>query len=114
MRCQWTIAYANRWRTIPGPKLTASAKRILPDTITILSINASVCWRPLDFRRSPTATVIMNPPSLSIIIPTYNRAELLRASLDSLACQSLSPERYEVIVVDDGSTDATREVCTSF
>jgi GT2 family glycosyltransferase len=47
---------------------------------------------------------------ISIIIPTYNRAELLALSLNSLAQQRASKNDYEVIVVDDGSTDATQAV----
>lgn len=43
----------------------------------------------------------------SVIIPTYNRRELLPQALASVRAQTL-PD-YEVIVVDDGSTDGTRE-----
>lgn len=46
---------------------------------------------------------------LTIIIPTYNRAEILIRCLDCLVGQSLSQERFEVIVVDDGSSDGTSE-----
>lgn len=49
-------------------------------------------------------------PYLSIIIPTYNRAEKLEKTLEHLHDQSLSAESYEIIVVDDGSTDRTEEV----
>ena len=44
---------------------------------------------------------------VSIIIPTYNRRELLVFTLFSLFRQNISPSRYEVIVVDGGSTDDT-------
>lgn len=43
-----------------------------------------------------------------MIIPTFNRASLLRRSLESVAAQTLPP--LEVIVVDDGSTDATERM----
>ncbi len=44
----------------------------------------------------------------SIIIPTYNRADLLPKTLQSLLNQTYS--HYEIIVVDDGSTDNTSEI----
>jgi glycosyltransferase involved in cell wall biosynthesis len=53
-------------------------------------------------------------PRISVVIPTFNRAELLRASLDSLARQTLPVDAYEVVVVNDGSSDATEAVCTEF
>lgn len=47
---------------------------------------------------------------LSVIIPTYNRQLYLQEALAALAQQTLAPADFEVIVVDDGSTDGTREV----
>src|SRR5258707_10281865 len=47
---------------------------------------------------------------LSVVIPTYNRCASLRRLLDALARQTLSADRFEVIVVDDGSSDGTREL----
>lgn len=44
---------------------------------------------------------------ISVIVPTYNRLELLKAQLNALLSQSLSSEKYEVIVVNDGSMDGT-------
>ena len=46
--------------------------------------------------------------SVSVIIPTYNRARLLPRCLDSVISQELKP--LEIIVVDDGSTDSTRDL----
>ena len=43
---------------------------------------------------------------VSVVIPTYNRAELLLEALESVRMQTYRP--IEVLVVDDGSTDSTR------
>jgi glycosyltransferase involved in cell wall biosynthesis len=44
---------------------------------------------------------------ISVVTPTRNRAAVLVKCLRSLMAQSLAADQYEVIVVDDGSTDAT-------
>jgi validoxylamine A glucosyltransferase len=53
-------------------------------------------------------------PRASVIVPTYNRADILRTTLESLAAQTLPAGEYEVIVSDDGSSDDTRAVVESF
>ena len=50
----------------------------------------------------------------SVIIPTYNRADLLRITLNCLVGQDIGADEYEVIVIDDGSSDSTRETALSF
>lgn len=52
--------------------------------------------------------------SLSVIIPTRNRAALLEGTLNSLVDQILDQSEFEVIVVDNGSTDNTKSVCERF
>jgi len=47
-------------------------------------------------------------PLVSVIIPTFNRADLLRQSVESVVGQELTGPPAEVIVIDDGSTDDTR------
>jgi glycosyltransferase involved in cell wall biosynthesis len=49
-------------------------------------------------------------PVISVVIPTYNRAEALELTLQHLARQTLPHEQFEVIVVDDGSNDHTEQV----
>lgn len=49
---------------------------------------------------------------ISIIIPVYNEAESLNACLEAIAAQNTAP--YEVIVVDNNSTDETAEVARQF
>ncbi len=50
-------------------------------------------------------------PFISIIVPSYNRADLIEATIQSLQRQDY--DNYEIIVVDDGSTDNTEEVVKS-
>jgi GT2 family glycosyltransferase len=56
----------------------------------------------------------MTIPSLTVVLATYNRADTLRRTLEHLAAQDLAPDRYEVIVIDDGSPDHTAEVVQAF
>jgi uncharacterized protein (TIRG00374 family) len=49
-------------------------------------------------------------PSVSVIIPVYNGAETLPECLRALQAQTFPAQLYEVVVVDDGSTDDTAEV----
>jgi GT2 family glycosyltransferase len=50
----------------------------------------------------------------SILIPTYNRHDSLRRALVSLQMLDFARERYEVVVIDNNSTDATPEVAAQF
>lgn len=54
-----------------------------------------------------------NPKShitASVIVPTYNRKHLLGYTLRALSQQSIDPKSFEIIVVDDGSSDNSKEV----
>jgi GT2 family glycosyltransferase len=46
-------------------------------------------------------------PYISVIIPTYNRKESLQRTLAALSRQTYPAERFEIIIVSDGSTDGT-------
>lgn len=53
-------------------------------------------------------------PMISIIIPTYNRAHLLPLTLDSFLAQDYPQDRCEIIVADNNSKDATREIVARY
>jgi len=53
-------------------------------------------------------------PSISVIICTYNRAKFIGEALDSLAKQTLSPEHFEIIIVNNNCTDDTEEISLAF
>ncbi len=53
-------------------------------------------------------------PRLSIIICTYNREKFLRDSLESIARQTADLAAYELVIVNNNSTDATDAICRNF
>src|SRR5687767_15541045 len=56
----------------------------------------------------------MDSIKLSVIIPTYNRSQYLKAAIDSVLDQDGVSFKYEVVVVDDGSTDNTLQLLESY
>ena len=51
---------------------------------------------------------------ISIIVPFYNCAQFLARTIDSILNQGLAQNEYELILVNDGSTDKSLEVCQKF
>ena len=51
-------------------------------------------------------------PAISVVIPVYNAEPYLRRSIASVLSQTFLP--VEIIVVDDGSTDASAEIVKTF
>ncbi len=51
---------------------------------------------------------------ISMIICTYNREDLLEGAILSLVNQSLPSDQYEILIVDNNSTDSTKEITDSF
>lgn len=65
-------------------------------------------------KRSQKTLSQAHAPQLSVVIPVYNRADKVGQCLDSIAQQTLDQNRYEVIVVDDYSTDQTVNVVQQY
>ena len=55
-----------------------------------------------------------DPLKVSVLVTTYNHAPYLRRCLNSLLSQSLDESLYEVVVIDDGSTDETPIILSEF
>ncbi len=54
----------------------------------------------------------MKDPLISIVMPTFNRAHTIKYSIDSVVKQT--HEKWELIIVDDGSTDNTKTIVANF
>jgi len=80
---------------------------MLIDVVPILcKIGASIWYF---YRKSPTQTEQFDLPQVSVIIPAYNEGNTIDACLFSLQAQTYPPDKLEVIVVDDGSSDDTAQ-----
>jgi glycosyltransferase involved in cell wall biosynthesis len=67
---------------------------------------------PVTVARPHRGSLPMHPPVVSVCVPTYNGGLYLRETLRSIAAQTV--DDYEVIVVDDASTDATVSIAEEF
>ncbi len=56
--------------------------------------------------------VKMEKALISVVVPTYNRGDLIRRTVDSVLSQTYS--NFELIIVDDASTDNTEEIISSY
>lgn len=69
--------------------------------------SGGVSRKRMDFSKS-----LMKNHLVSVIIPNYNYAHYLRETIDSVLAQTY--ERIEIIVVDDGSKDASKKILESY
>src|SRR5262245_27262075 len=96
--------------TLKRPEATRAAKAMLADLASGNISTRRTGDTTLLARKNGSARNSIAP--VSIVIPTFNRLDLTRACLKAI--QAHTPDdQYEIIVVDNASTDATREFLTN-
>ncbi len=98
--------------TMNSPKRDKVLKEIAEIRIEIDKMKINI--REMVASRSLSQIEFENSPEFSVIIPTRNRAASLEQTLYSLCSIQNPGHPYEIIVVDNGSTDATRQVTELF
>jgi len=66
------------------------------------------------FRLQVTAKMTASQPRISVLIPSRNHASLLSETVSSVRAQQFPADAYEIVIVDDGSTDDTKERVAPF
>ncbi len=66
-------------------------------------------WRPFHPRRRPLDAAAADWPRLTVIVAAYNEADQIAARIGNLWEQDYPPERFEIVISEDGSQDGTAE-----
>ncbi len=72
-----------------------------------LRADRDLCFEPMQTASWRTSAVHQQKIEISVIIPSFNNKEYLKNVIKHLENQSLNKSKYEIIIVDDGSTDGT-------
>lgn len=62
---------------------------------------------PMNNPGSPIDRDVLTVPDVSVIMPVFNAADYVGEAIGSVLSQTISPERLELVIVDDGSTDGS-------
>jgi len=65
-------------------------------------------------RRRPRAAALVQWPNVSIVLPVYNEEAVIRRTLENLLQLDYPPERRQLLVVSDASTDRTHAIVSEF
>lgn len=112
-----------KWRRVPGRLVVAEAHGTVVGPWRLLRSSRSrrgvepVAIPPVEQHAADNSadavSVGVEPPALSVVVPTRDRRELLRRVLEAFARQTHPPDRLEVVVVADRCSDGTAEMARS-
>jgi len=87
------------------------------ETLRVAELEAEVAGitvQPVPPEEAESDAVKADTPRVSVVMPTCGRPRLLRRCLGALTRQSMPPDAYEILVVDDGRSEATQRIVAVF
>lgn len=100
----WIVLFARAFVVDSVFAWSAGIAYVAYDTLLLVF----VFWQTLDLLRPKTTGPVVRPVSIAVIVAAHNEAGVLPVTLAALAAQTDAPD--EIIIADDGSSDATSEV----
>src|SRR3989344_1246136 len=82
--------------------------------IAFITIYVSIFWISIMFIENTENAELKKYPLVSLIIPVLNEEKSIKNTVDSLLNLNYPKNKFEVIIVDDGSTDNTKEIVGSY
>ena len=92
---------------IPSPAF--EEQESTPETTRVRPVRPLLVITPQGWRTAQT-----DLPTVSVLVPVLNEARYLPACLDAIFNQDYPPELVEVLVIDGGSTDGSRDIVTTY
>lgn len=93
----------------PSSRTTVSRD---PKNVEILKQNSSIAKHDTSLNRNLSEVSLSSSPLVSVVVLTHNRADFIADCIESILSQSM-PD-FELIILDDASTDSTSEVIAAF
>ncbi|MFB6192629.1 MAG: glycosyltransferase family 2 protein [Candidatus Nanohaloarchaea archaeon] len=87
---------------------------VLYSIVLFISLFLLITWFDEEERIRPVTETREELPSISLIIPAYNEEETIAMTIDSALDIDYPRDKYDIIVVNDGSTDSTLEEARKF
>lgn len=84
----------------------------IASAILIINVTGNLILSIISFtKHKEYSEQLLEFPTISIVIPAKNEAAVIKDTLRSMHAIDYPKDKYEIIVIDDGSTDNTNQIC---
>ncbi|MCJ7429538.1 MAG: glycosyltransferase family 2 protein [Candidatus Nanohaloarchaeota archaeon QJJ-5] len=82
-----------------------------------VSLFGALFWLNVMYKEADDIDAYPEPsrfPSLSVLLPAYNEEDTIREAIESILDQNYPDDKIQIVVINDGSTDATEEIASEY